>query len=455
MAPRIRKIAVIGGGPSGLTILKALRGEQAFDTIKCFERGPQTGGLWNYSEEASRATIPSTDPRREPLGWESAMYKYLDGNIVRETQTWNEFPLEENDTPLFMDRRDILKYVKEYGRSVEPMITFNTKVTRLDPCKEGGWELEYKNLVTGDCGKEEFDAVAVATGNYNLPYVPDYPGLKEFDKKHPDVVIHSKTYRMPENYSGGNVLIVGGSVSAYDLANQIGDFATEMHQSIRTGEPNDVLRHHKTVFHSELSEFNHETRGVTFKDGSKIDKLTAVIFATGYLKSYPFLDQTINKSDHPIITDGRRLRNIYKHMFYRPDPSLVFLATPRFIAPFQVAEGQAAYIAKIWSGRQNLPPKEEQRKWELARVKSHGDGTGFDSLPYPENVDYTKFLEEEVNRAVQSPNSTKPKHIDDRVYAIRRNTAPLKIASNKYLRRHGVKPRHIQQLIDDGLFEWK
>ncbi|KAA8905316.1 hypothetical protein TRICI_005312 [Trichomonascus ciferrii] len=455
MTPRIRKIAVIGGGPSGLTMLKALRGEQAFDTIKCFERGSQTGGLWNYSEEASRATIPSTDPHRAPLGWESAMYKYLDGNIVRETQTWNEFPLDDKEAPLFMDRSQILNYVKEYGRSVEPMITFNTEVTKLGSRKEGGWDLEYKNLETGYRGKEEFDAVAVTTGNYNLPYVPDYPGLTEFDKEHPDVIIHSKTYRKPEDYSCKKLLIVGGSVSAYDLANQIGDFAAEMHQSIRSGEPSDILRHKKTVFHSELSRFNHENCGVTFKDGSRIVNLDAIIFATGYLKSYPFLDETINKSENPIITDGRRLRNIYKHIFYRPDPSLVFLATPRFIAPFQVAEAQAAYVAKIWSNRRNLPAKNEQKMWELARVKSHGNGTGFDSLPYPENVDYTKFLEDEVNQAIQAPNSTKPKHIDDRVYAIRRNTAPLKIASNKYFHKHGVKPRRIQQLIDDGLFEWE
>lgn len=456
MNRKIKRVAVIGGGPSGLSMLKALRGEEAFDYIKCFERGPYTGGIWNYSETPSTSTIPSTDPHTEPQGWESPIYNDLDGNIVRETQTWNEYPLGDKTTPLFMDRTQLLNYIKDYGKSVESIINFNTKITRLDQNAQGKWNLYYRTS-SGENSNEEFDAVAVTTGNYNLPYLPDYPHIRQFSDKHPSVIIHSKTYRHPENYKNKSVLVVGGTVSAYDLARQIGDKTpTKLYQSLRSGEPSSLLKHPNTVFFPEISSFDPETRGIIFKDGQKINELDSVIFATGYLRSYPFLDDSINKSNMPIITDGKRLNNVYKHLFYIANPSLVFLATPRFIAPFQTAEAQAAYVAKVWSEKsQPLPSFEDQKNWELNRIKTHGDGTGFDSIPYPENVDYQKFLEDQVSLSTSSPNSTCPKHIDDTVYTLRKNVAQLKLANNKYIERHDRKPYRIQQLIDDGLFEWK
>ena len=46
MAPRFRRVAVIGAGPSGLAAVHALAAEKAFDTIRVFDRRDQVGGLW-------------------------------------------------------------------------------------------------------------------------------------------------------------------------------------------------------------------------------------------------------------------------------------------------------------------------------------------------------------------------------------------------------------------------
>lgn len=46
MAPNIRRVAVIGAGPSGAIATDALVKEQAFDVVKVFDRRAGVGGTW-------------------------------------------------------------------------------------------------------------------------------------------------------------------------------------------------------------------------------------------------------------------------------------------------------------------------------------------------------------------------------------------------------------------------
>lgn len=41
-----KRIAVIGAGPAGVIVTDALAKEQAFDTIRVFERQSIAGGTW-------------------------------------------------------------------------------------------------------------------------------------------------------------------------------------------------------------------------------------------------------------------------------------------------------------------------------------------------------------------------------------------------------------------------
>lgn len=49
---------------------------------------------------------------------------------------------------------------------------------------------------------QDFDAVVVATGHYHVPYIPNFPGLSQWQSKWPNSVSHSKSYRVPEVYDG-------------------------------------------------------------------------------------------------------------------------------------------------------------------------------------------------------------------------------------------------------------
>jgi len=53
-----------------------------------------------------------------------------------------------------------------------------------------------------------FDAVVVATGHYHAPYVPDLLGLSDWRNKWPENVIHSKQYRVPEQFKDKVSLIL-------------------------------------------------------------------------------------------------------------------------------------------------------------------------------------------------------------------------------------------------------
>ena len=75
----------------------------------------------------------------------------------------------------------------------------------------------------------ESDRVVVATGQSNVPFVPDWPG--EFGGD----LIHSATYRNPEPYRDRRVLVVGTGNSGAEIAVDLAEGgAGEVLVSVRT-----------------------------------------------------------------------------------------------------------------------------------------------------------------------------------------------------------------------------
>jgi cation diffusion facilitator CzcD-associated flavoprotein CzcO len=52
--PPLKSIAIIGAGPAGAITVDALAQEQAFDTIRVFERREKAGGCWSVSSSPLR-----------------------------------------------------------------------------------------------------------------------------------------------------------------------------------------------------------------------------------------------------------------------------------------------------------------------------------------------------------------------------------------------------------------
>ncbi|CAN6608505.1 thiol-specific monooxygenase [Trichomonascus vanleenenianus] len=455
---RTEKIAVIGAGPSGLTAIKTLLEEGVFHTIKCFEQSDRIGGLWNYNDSPAYATVPSENPHTKLDNWSSAMYNVLETNVVAQAMEYSDLPLASESTPIYIKRQKVLEYVHEYGSQLKQYVSFGHLVEKVAKDDSNGrWTLHIKDSHHGTTTQEQFDAVAFATGNFNMPFLPDRKGLKQWSEQFPGSVIHSKSYRHSESYKDQTVLIVGGATSAYDIAGQLAGTARKVYQSIRSRKVSPFLGRDDVHYLPDIAEFVAPKKQLIDEDGNTIDGVDSVIFATGYLRWYPALDDSVNQSSRPVVTDGARLHHVFEHLFYSVDPTLVFLATPSNIVPFPFAEAQAMYVSRVWAGRLLLPPLEDRLRWERERVESHGDGQAYHQLLFPENFDVVNEIVDRINTSTPSDLSTN----DGRLHTwgqearrIRGHTIQLKAGHEKFKHKMGRPAYSIDEMIEQGCFEW-
>jgi dimethylaniline monooxygenase (N-oxide forming) len=98
-----------------------------------------------------------------------------------------------------------------------------------------------------------------------------------------------------------------------------------------------------------------DRRCVTFTDGTKED-FDAIIFATGYDLSLPFLSEAIRRT---LDLDGERM-DLFNFTFHPELPGLTFLGMHDQAGPyFPVLELQARWIAYVWSGTIRPPSAAE------------------------------------------------------------------------------------------------
>lgn len=121
-----------------------------------------------------------------------------------------------------------------------------------------------------------------------------------------------------------------------------------------------------------ISRVDPHTRSVFFEDGTLVEKVDHILFATGYSWSLPFLPNV------PIRNN--RVPDLYLHIFHQSDPTLVFIGAVAAGLTFKVYEWQSVLAARVLAGRAELPPIEDQKAWEVERIKQKGDGVAFTAL---------------------------------------------------------------------------
>jgi cation diffusion facilitator CzcD-associated flavoprotein CzcO len=93
----IRRVAIVGGGPSGIPAARHLR--DAGLEVLLFEQQPRVGGVWNYDEHhieqlgesstASLGTASSESPKSAP--WSTPCYWNLTNNVPTQTMAVSGF----------------------------------------------------------------------------------------------------------------------------------------------------------------------------------------------------------------------------------------------------------------------------------------------------------------------------------------------------------------------------
>ncbi|KAF7526672.1 hypothetical protein G7054_g10692 [Neopestalotiopsis clavispora] len=412
-----RRVAVIGAGPAGAITTDALVKEQCFDTIRVFERQDVAGGTWVLSSDPApripslrdlleqRAddpvTIPSQFPCKAPRiddpsrrYTDTAAHENLYSNLPPDIMGFTQEPIPAvisdhdcaqwgPDAP-FRHREVMRQWVEDIftrGNHTN-LVSYGTAV-ELAEYVDDEWVLTLRKGSSCDdkeatdfWWQERFDAVVVATGHYYLPHIPKIPGMLEYDAKFPGRIQHSKHFRNVEDFRDKKVVVVGGSVSAFDALHDMRKAAKlPVLSAIRNAEGpygDAPFLHPQIDNRSQIASFEPELGRVNFADGSSADDVDVVLFATGYDFSFPFLPG--------VKSVNNRIPGLYQHVFKSDNPSLAFVGMVTGGFGIRIFEWQAVAVARVLAGRADLPPQEWMEEWDAYRVATRGDGGAFWTL---------------------------------------------------------------------------
>ncbi|KAK9716421.1 hypothetical protein RND81_06G231800 [Saponaria officinalis] len=350
---RSKKVAVVGGGFSGLVAIRELCREG--HEVVAFERGAQLGGTWVYSPETESDPL-GIDPTRTVV--HSSLYDSLRTNLPRHIMGFREFPFVDSGKPGRDSRRypkheEVLRYLEdfacEYG--LKELIRFQTEVLFVGLEKDGKWTVKSRRKNTDEL-EETFDAVVICCGHNTEPRIADIPDVEVW----PGWQCHSHSYRTPEAYRDQVVIVIGASASAIDISRDIAGVAKEIHV-VRQSEGRfkfwDKFRLTNMFFHPMIDKAYADGR-VGFQDGTEVIA-NVILHCTGYKHHYPFLH-----TDGAVNVDDNRVGPLYKHVFPPAlAPGIAFVGIPNFVITSLHFELQSKWIAGILSERISLPSEEE------------------------------------------------------------------------------------------------
>ncbi|KAK0707681.1 flavin-containing monooxygenase 9 [Lasiosphaeris hirsuta] len=415
-------VAIIGAGPSGLTMLKALR-EDGF-TVTLFERRHNVGGLWAYSDNPTYTTaLPVTR-----------------ANISRFTCGFSDFPIPDK-YPTYMQPHEFQEYMEDYAKHFDLLrdIVFGATLTHARRNDDDtGWLLDIEK--DGKTETAAFDRVAFCHGYQSKADVPTFEGQELFE----GTIIHSQAYRDPEQFKDKNVVVVGLSSTAGDIVPTLMPVASKVYIShrrgaipfrrYRNGTPNDLgitwrrrqlsqflQRHFPTLSRRiadltvaflsrrafgpldpawRLEPFPSITvnlpgsfellmpllqdgsltslhgltrftgpRTVEFADGTVLGDVDAVVLCTGYSADWsvvaPWIETSLPQGASVEYT-GPEMQRLWMNLFpARYADSAVLLCYSAFGKNngFSFADVTAWAISNVWRGVEKLPARDEMERW--------------------------------------------------------------------------------------------
>jgi len=186
------------------------------------------------------------------------------------------------------------------------------------------------------------------------------------------------------------VVVVGASVSGADIAFDLVNVAQSPVYAVVEGHKANVYFGDEAFQHPRIARVPSVTRvagrTVHFANGTSVADVDAIIFATGYSWTLPFL------SLGAVAVRNNRVPGLYQHVVYARDPTLLFVGAVAAGLTFKIFEWQAVLAARVLAGRlaRPLPDVETMERWEAERVRARGDGVKF-TLVYP---DFEEYFEE-------------------------------------------------------------
>jgi dimethylaniline monooxygenase (N-oxide forming) len=427
----VKRVAVIGAGPSGLTTIKELR-DEGHDVV-AFEARPTIGGVFNDTYDELQLTTSNL-------------------NI-----SFGAFPDSAPRHPVIWPREAYIEYLEAYVRRFDlaPHIRFSTRVESVRR-EDGRWRIHLadRDLVV--------DHLAICTGSNMRPINPTWADAASFRGR----IMHSSELRNRRELEGKRVLVVGLGESGSDIAllaargaaataistrqgpgyviprfyrGQPSDldtnrcyhslprrlvgtplvrFKTRIEDWLSAGDDGTVLRlakelnrerglspfhrfgtkntsfieamvHHGADYRPDVVRLT-ET-GAVFADGTQYECDT-IVCCTGFGATFPFLTP-----HEPALAEAARVpRRLYKRMLH---PEIgASLAWIGFVRPGlgsvpPCAEMQSRYFALLVSGRRRLPSRAEMDRDIAFHEQLDLQQFPQDAPRIPTLTDYLRFME--------------------------------------------------------------
>lgn len=189
-------VAVIGAGQAGLSAAYHLRkrGLAPHRGFVVMDQAPGPGGAWQHRWPS--LTLSTVNRIHDLPGMRFA--EVLDPGAT-EVQANVAVP------------RYFAAYEKAFGLSVYRPVRVTVVCER-----EGRLRIETDRMDVSAAG------IINATGTWETPYIPAYPGAERFAGRQ----LHTKEYRTPEEFAGKHVVVVGGGISAIQLLDEVSRVTT-------------------------------------------------------------------------------------------------------------------------------------------------------------------------------------------------------------------------------------
>jgi cation diffusion facilitator CzcD-associated flavoprotein CzcO len=183
-------VVVIGAGQAGLSVAFYLRrlGLDPGNDFVLLDRGPGTGGAWQFRWEALR------------LG---------SAHHVNDLPGMDELGLSFETADRTIPAKDVIAdYYQRYEDHYELKVVRPASVTSV--VNNGANLLVSFTDDEGEVKDVSTDIVVNATGTWGAPFVPWYPGRDDFKGRQ----VHTNDYLDASDFAGQNVVVVGGGTSA-------------------------------------------------------------------------------------------------------------------------------------------------------------------------------------------------------------------------------------------------
>ncbi len=349
----MKRVAIIGAGPSGTAQLRAFAAAAAkgaeMPEIVCYEKQSDWGGLWNYTWRTG------LDPYGEPV--HGSMYRYLWSNGPKECLEFADYSFEEHFGKLiasYPPRAVLADYIK--GRveksDVRKFCKFHHVAHNVDYDEDSGrFSVTVRDLTQDTRLTEEFDYVVVATGHFSVPNVPQFDGMETFNGR----VLHAHDFRDAREFADKDILLIGTSYSAEDIASQCHKYGC---RSVTISHRTSPTHFHWPASFSEVPLLTRvDRKTVTFRDGTS-KEVDAIILCTGYLHHFPFMEDELRlKTENRLWPLG-----LYQGVVWEKNPKLFYIGMQDQFYTFNMFDAQAWYARDVIMGRIALPSKDEMQK---------------------------------------------------------------------------------------------